>query len=424
LTTLLFPAPAGVPTKAEIAAVDAWTILDSRGRPTLRVRVRCANGIEAVGDAPAGASRGSNEAAELRDAGVRWMGLGVEHAIAAAQGELAAAIRGRDACDQGSVDDALREIDGTPTLSRLGGNAIVAISVAVARCGAASLGIPLYKHLAFQPPIKPPVPLMNVLNGGAHANGGLRLQECMIVPHGPSTVAERVRCGAEVYAALRGLLTKYRLPTTIGDEGGFVIQNGGVDGALTMLSQAIDVAGYRPGTDVSLAIDAAANGFYDGEAYQPESGHLMRSGAMVDWWQALLDRHPIIMLEDPLAESDEAGWQLLTARVGDRVRIVGDDIFVTDAERIRLAAAQKIVNSALIKPNQVGTVSGALDAIAAAQDALYEVVISHRSGETCDTLVADLAWATGAGYLKAGAPARSERTAKYNRLIEIERELA
>jgi enolase len=414
----------GMAANARIANVEAWTILDSRGRPTIRARVRCQGGIQATGDAPAGASRGSQEAAELRDGGSQWMGLGVQRAISAACGELAVAIEGRDARDQSDVDSALREADGSANLSRFGGNAIVAISAAVARCGSAARGMPLYRHLGLGQSTPPPVPLMNVLNGGAHASGGLRLQECMLVPHGPATVAERVRCGAEIYAVLRDLLRAHGASTEVGDEGGFVVKNGGIDSALSLLEQAIERAGYGPGTDVSLAIDAAANGFFDGEAYEPESGHFMHSGALVDWWAGLLDRHPIALLEDPLAENDDDGWELLTDKLGKRALIVGDDIFVTDAQTIRRAAARKIGNAALIKPNQAGTITGTLAAVRAAQAAAYNIVLSHRSGETCDTLVADLTWATGAGFLKAGAPARAERTEKYNRLVEIERELA
>lgn len=413
------------PTPATtITTVDAWSILDSRGRPTLRARVACSDGTSAIGDAPAGVSRGSREAAELRDGGSTWMGFGVERAVAAARGELAAAIRGKDPRHQSDVDAALRAADGTGNLSRLGGNAIVAISAAVARCGAAVAGVPLYEHLSLAPSASQqrPVPLMNVLNGGAHASGGLRLQECMVVPHGPATVAERVRCGAEIYAALRTLLSETNASTAVGDEGGFVSVHGGVDGVLHLLERAIERAGYRVGDDVGLAIDAAANAFYDGAKYEPEAGHALDAGAMVDWWSTLIKRHPIVLLEDPLAEDDRDGWELLTAALGNRVTIVGDDIFCTSAGEIERAAIRDIANAALIKPNQAGTITDTLEAVRAAQSANYRVAVSHRSGDTCDTLVADIAWAVSADFLKAGAPARGERTEKYNRLMEIERE--
>jgi len=404
-----------------IEEVDAWTILDSRGRPTIRVEVRCSDGTSARGDAPAGASRGSREAAELRDGAHEWHGFGVKAAVCAATTELAAAIYGKDVCAQEEVDRAMRDADGTADLSRLGGNAIIAISAAVARCGAIARGLPLYRHLARRSMDFPPVPLMNVINGGAHALNGLRIQECMIVPHGPATVADRVRCGAEIYATLRDQLRQAGGATTVGDEGGFVLGFTSLDETLKHLTKAIARSDYRPGIDVSIAIDAAANGFFRDGIYEPEPGISLTSTELVDWWSGLVARHPIVMLEDACAEDDNAGWRLLTDRLGSLVRIVGDDNFVTNAATIASAAHSGIANTALIKPNQAGTLSDALAAVRSAREARYQIVVSHRSGETADTLVADLAWSCAAEYLKAGAPARAERTEKYNRLIEIER---
>lgn len=408
--------------RSTITEVDAWTILDSRGRPTLRARVWCEDGISATGDAPAGASRGSREAAELRDGEAAWGGLGVERAVTAVRGELRAAVRGLDARDQARIDRTLRDTDGTPDLGRLGGNAIVALSTAVARCGAQALALPLYRHLALRPMTEFPIPLMNVLNGGAHAPGGLRIQECMLVPRGASTVAERVRWGAEVYGILRQLMTDDGLSTGLGDEGGFIFSRGGVDEALTMLTRAVELAGYRPGTDIAIGIDAAANGFYRNGMYEPEPGCVVDAAGLVDWWSGVVQRHPIVVLEDPMAEDDDIGWRLVTERLGERLCIVGDDAFVTDAATIERAAERGLANAALIKPNQAGTISDALAAVRAAYRCGYDVVVSHRSGETGDTVISDLAWAVAARYLKAGAPARAERTEKYNRLMEIERE--
>lgn len=406
--------------------IDAWSVLDSRGRPTVRVQVGLSDGATFVATSPAGASKGAHEAQELRDGGARYGGLGVELAVSFVQHELRAALVGEDPRAQAQIDGLMVDLDGTPDRSRLGANAIVALSMAVARAGAHAAELPLWLYLASRAPeprsIRLPIPLMNVLNGGLHASGGLMLQECMIVPHGQPSIAERIRCGAEVYAQLRSILDKAGLSTALGDEGGFVF-DGDPEPALHVLSRAITDAGYRVPEDVSLAIDAAADNLVDPEGrYTPARGVALDKDGMVAWWVDLCARHPISLLEDPLAEDDWPTWTTLTTDLGtDGMTIVGDDIFVTNAETIAKGAAAGVGNAVLLKVNQVGTVSETIAAARVAREHGYKLVVSHRSGETCDTFIADLAVALGAEYIKAGAPARSERTEKYNRLIEIER---
>jgi enolase len=408
---------------ARISDVDAWEVLDSRGSPTIRVRVILNDGRSAIACAPSGASTGRNEARELRDGDLRYGGRGVMHAVVAAKTLAPIALRGCDPTDQTTCDAALIAADATPDRSHLGANALVAVSMAVARCGALVRDLPLYLHLGGSADPHMPVPLMNVLNGGAHASGGLRIQECMIVPHGPKSVAERVRCGAEIYAALRCVMLDDGYATSLGDEGGFVFGGTSLDEAVDAINAAIKAAGYALGADVSLGLDPAANGFKKSDGtYEPEPNLRLSSSSLIDWWEGVIARHPVIFLEDPLAEDDWQGWVEITSRLGDRVTLVGDDIFVTNPEIIGRAVKEGVANCALLKPNQVGTVSETLEAAKVARDAGYKIVVSHRSGETCDTFIADLAVALSADYLKAGAPARSERTEKYNRLLEIEHE--
>jgi enolase len=408
---------------ARIADVQAWEILDSRGFPTVRVRVVLDDGRSAMAAAPAGASTGSRESRELRDGDARYAGRGVRRAVDAIEHSVREALKGADPTDQVATDCTLVDLDGTPNRSRLGANALVATSMAVARCGAIVRNVPLYRHLGGG--LKPhmPVPLMNVLNGGAHASGGLRIQECMIVPHGPQTISERVRYGAEVYAALRAIMARNGHATSLGDEGGFVFGGSSLEEALDTIIESIGAAGYVVGRDVALGLDPAANGFRlpDGN-YEPQGKRVMSTSGLIDWWKAIVARYPVIYLEDPLSEDDWVGWIELTTKLPKSATIVGDDIFVTNAEIIERAGKTGIANCALLKPNQIGTVTETLAAAKAARDAGYKIVVSHRSGETGDTFIADLAVALSAEYLKAGAPARSERTEKYNRLIEIERD--
>lgn len=406
--------------RATIRTIRGLAVLDSRGRPTVRAFVQLADERWYAGTAPAGASTGRYESVELRDGGPRYGGRGVDLAVAIINGEIADLLVGRSACDQARLDARLVDVDGTPNRSRLGANAMVAVSMAVARAGAGATNVPLWKYLANGRPEAKPIPLMNVLNGGLHAAGGLRIQECMIVLHVDASSADRIRCGVEVYTALHRRLTALGASTALGDEGGFVFAGGNVHAALSMLVASIEEAGYQPGTEVSLAIDAAANGFFDGRCYAPDADLRLSSKALTAWWGALLNDFPITVLEDPCSEDDWPGWKHLTTELGDHATIVGDDIFVTNPMLIGRGIADGIANAVLLKPNQIGTVTETLEASEVARKAGYKIVVSHRSGETGDTFITDLAVALGADYLKAGAPARGERTEKYNRLLEIE----
>ena len=407
-----------------IVSLDAFSVLDSRGAPTIRVTTQLSDGSSGVATAPSGKSTGRSEKAELRDGGPPFFGLGIEGAAAGVRGPIAERLAGLPTSDPASIDRVLIALDGTNGRTRLGANAMVAVSMSVWRAAAQARDEPLWRLLAQGDVVDTPIPLFNVVNGGAHAPGGLRLQEFMLVPHGFSSANERVRCGAEIYAALRMCFADALLSTAVGDEGGFVFTGGRVAEANAMLCSAVERAGYKIGSQVSLAIDAAANGFRNPDGtYSPEPGLTLTTEQMCMWWRELVDAAPLVMLEDPLAEEDLDGWQLLTKLLGERVTIVGDDIFVTDAERIRFAACNGIANAALLKPNQIGTVGETIDAWRAAREAGYSTVVSHRSGETVDTFISDLAVGLGSEYLKAGAPARGERVEKYNRLLEIEREL-
>jgi enolase len=406
----------------DIETLTAVEILDSRARPTLAVTVGLSGGVTARAGVPSGASTGSREARELRDGDqARFGGLGVRRAVGHVNGEIAAAVCGRSFTGLAEMDAALIELDGTPDKTRLGANATVGVSMAAARAIALADGRPLWQSLA-PPGMTPrlPVPHFNVVNGGAHAPNRLDFQEFMLAPLGAPTVAEAVRAGAEVYAALRGQLTGLGLSTGLGDEGGFAPEVDSPEEVLTLLVTAIQAAGYRTGQDgIAIALDPAANGFYSGGAYHV-AGQTLSSDEMIERYAEMTVRFPVWSIEDGLAESDWDGWERLIARLGDRTQIVGDDLLVTNPAIIREAIDRKVANAALIKPNQIGTVTETLEAMRICREAGWAQMVSHRSGETEDSFIADLAVASGCGQIKSGAPARGERTAKYNRLIEIE----
>ena len=405
-----------------IDKLTAVEILDSRARPTLAVTAILPGGVTARAGVPSGASTGSREAIELRDGdSSRFGGLGVRQAAAHVNGEIAAALCGRSFAGLAELDAALIELDGTPDKGRLGANATVGVSMAVARALALAPGRPLWQSLT-PPGVTPrlPVPHFNVINGGVHAPNRLDFQEFMLAPLGAPTMAEAVRAGAEVYAALRGKLTGLGLGTGLGDEGGFAPEIDSPEEVLTLLVAAIQQAGYRTGRDgIAIALDPAASEFYADGAYRV-AGQTLSSAEMVERYAEMTARFPVWSIEDGLAESDWDGWEHLVARLGDRTQLVGDDILVTNPAIIREAVERKVANAALIKPNQIGTVTETLDAMRICREAGWAQMVSHRSGETEDSFIADLAVGTGCGQIKSGAPARGERTAKYNRLIEIE----
>ena len=404
---------------ASIEAVHARQILDSRGNPTLEVEVVLDDGTLGRAAAPSGASTGAFEAVELRDGGDEYGGKGVTKAIQGVIDEIQPELLGYDADDQRLIDQALIDLDRTPDKSRLGANAIVAISMAVAKAAADSAALPLFRYLGGPNAHLLPVPMMNILNGGAHADNSVDIQEFMIAPIGAATFSEALQWGAETYHALKSVLKQHGLSTGVGDEGGFAPDLEHNRAALDLIVEAIGKAGFTPGLDVGLAIDAAANEFYSDGSYVFE-GSQKDAAAMTGIYAEWLDAYPIVSLEDPLFEDDWAGWQALTAALGDRVQIVGDDLFVTNPERIRRGIAEGSANALLVKVNQIGTITETLDAVALAQRSRYSCMISHRSGETEDTTISDLAVAINCGQMKSGAPARSERVAKYNQLLRIE----
>jgi len=413
---------------SEIQSVRAREILDSRGNPTVEAEVVLASGTLGRAAVPSGASTGAHEAVELRDGDAsRYGGKGVRKAVGHVNGEIAAAMAGLDAADQAALDNRLVELDGTPNKGRLGANAILSVSMAAARAAASERGVPLYVHLGSASSRTLPVPLMNIVNGGAHADNSVDIQEFMVVPVGAATFAEGLRAGAEVFHALKKRLAAAGYGTAVGDEGGVAPDLGSNAEALDAILAAIEAAGYRPGEDVALALDCAATELYDSESGRylfAGSGEGARSSEeLVEMYADWIDRYPIVSIEDGLDEDDWEGWRRLTERLGDRVQLVGDDLFVTNVERLRRGIEDGVANSILIKLNQIGTVSETLDAIAMAAAAGYSSVISHRSGETEDTFIADLAVATEAGQIKTGSACRSERVAKYNRLLRIEEEL-
>jgi len=407
---------------ASIEGIFARQILDSRGNPTVEVEVVLDDGSEGRASVPSGASTGALEAVELRDGDAAYGGKGVTKAVQAVIDEIQPELLGYDADDQRLVDAELIDLDHTPDKSRLGANAIVGVSLAVAKAAAASAGLPLFRYLGGPNAHLLPVPMMNILNGGAHADTNVDIQEFMIAPLGAGTFSEAVRWGAETYHALKAVLKQHGLSTGVGDEGGFAPNLEHNRAALDLIVEAIGKAGLTPGRDVALAIDAAASNFLDGDAYLFEGG-TRTSDEMTRTYAEWLDAYPIVSLEDPLAEDDWAGWRALTAELGGRVQVVGDDIFVTNPTLIRRGISEKVANSLLVKVNQIGTLTETFDATELAHRSGYTTMISHRSGETEDTTIADLVVALNCGQIKTGAPARSERVAKYNQLLRIEEQL-
>jgi len=409
----------------EITSVFAREILDSRGHPTLEVEVGLAGGSVGRASVPSGASTGSREALELRDGDAkRYQGKGVTRAVLNVNETIAPHVVGEDAGDQAGVDGVLIELDGTPSKKNLGANAILGVSLACAKAAADAHLLPLYRYLGGAGARTLPVPLMNVINGGAHADNNLDIQEFMIVPLGAPSFREALRYGAEVFHTLKRLLKEKGLVTAVGDEGGFAPNLKSNSEALDFLMTAIEKAGFRPGTDVSLALDVAASELYEKGAYTLDGKRGMDSAAMIAYLKALADRYPIVSIEDGLAEGDWEGWLRLTRDLGASLQLVGDDVFVTNPEILRRGIEEGAANSILIKLNQIGTVTETLDAIEMAKRAAYTTVISHRSGETEDTSIADLAVAVNAGQIKTGSLSRSDRVAKYNQLLRIEEQLA
>jgi enolase len=403
-----------------IAAVHGRQILDSRGNPTVEVDVRLESGALGRAAVPSGASTGAHEAVELRDGGPEWGGKGVMSAVANVNGELASAVRGRDARDQTGLDAALIERDGTPNKGRLGANAILGVSLAAAKACAAEDDISLYRYLGGERAVTLPVPMMNVINGGAHAQNSIDLQEFMVVPAGADSFADALRVGAEVYHSLKDVLHERGLATAVGDEGGFAPDLESSEAAIEAILEAADRAGHRE--RVAIALDPATSEVFADGRYRFE-GKELASAEMTAFWRALIDTYPIVSIEDGAAEDDWEAWKLLTAELGNRVQLVGDDLFVTNPSRLRRGIDDGVANSILVKVNQIGTLTETAEAISMAQEAGYTAVISHRSGETEDATIADLAVATNAGQIKTGAPARSDRVAKYNQLLRIEEEL-
>jgi len=411
---------------SNIASLAAREILDSRGRPTVEVDCRTESGVFGRAAVPSGASTGEHEALELRDGDAdRYGGAGVRKAVANVHETIAPAIVGMPVDEQAVIDERMVELDGTDDKSRLGANAILAVSMAVAVAAARESGRPLYRRLGGDGAGLLPVPLLNILNGGAHADNSVDIQEFMIAPVGLPTFSEALRAGAEVYGALEGVLARRGLSTAVGDEGGFAPDLDSNEETLDVIVEAIEAAGYVPGDEIALALDVAASELHDGEAYRwvKRGGEPFGPDRLVDVYDELCERYPIVSIEDGLAEDDWDGWSSLTRRLGERVRLVGDDLFVTNRARLERGIADGVANSILIKLNQIGTLTETLETIDVAGEAGYGWVVSHRSGETEDSFIADLAVATRAGQIKTGAPARGERTAKYNRLLRIEDEL-
>jgi len=413
----------------KISHITAREILDSRGNPTVEADVALTNGAIGRAAVPSGASTGSLEALELRDGDERrYSGKGVQRAVANINGEIQNYLQGRDATDQSGIDKGLIDLDGSKNKGRLGANALLAVSLATAKAVAVSSDLPLYRYLAAlfgnDEPYELPVPQMNIINGGAHADNGVDFQEFMIVPVGMSTFAEALRCGAEIFHQLKTVLHRQGLSTAVGDEGGFAPEVSSNEAGVELLLEAVEVAGYRAGHDVFIGLDVASSEFYkDGTYHLGAEDRAFDSEDFAKYLKAWVDRHPIITIEDGMAENDWDGWKLLTGELGNRIQLTGDDLFVTNPEILRKGISTGIANSILIKLNQIGTLSETLEAITIAKAAGYRVTISHRSGETEDTTIADLAVATGAGQIKTGSLCRSERVAKYNRLLRIEQEL-
>ena len=410
---------------ATIQHVRGFEILDSRGNPTVAAEVVLANGARGFAAAPSGASTGSREALELRDGDPRrYLGKGVTRAVSHVNGELARALVGREAQDQSGLDQLMISLDGTPTKARLGANAILAVSLALAKAAAASAGQALYRHLAAGRMARLPLPMMNIINGGAHADNNVDMQEFMVLPVGAPSFSEALRWGVEVFHSLKGLLKARGLSTAVGDEGGFAPDLQSNEQALEIIMAAIAAAGFRPGADIALGLDVASSEFYAAGTYHLASeGKRFSAEQFVDHLQGWVDSYPIVTIEDGMAEGDWEGWLLLTSRLGHRVQLVGDDLFVTNTEILREGIQRGAANAILIKPNQIGTLTETLAAIRMAEQAGYAAVVSHRSGETEDTTIADLSVCTAATQIKTGSLCRSDRMAKYNRLLLIEAEL-
>ncbi|MCH5642032.1 MULTISPECIES: phosphopyruvate hydratase [unclassified Gordonia (in: high G+C Gram-positive bacteria)] len=404
---------------AIIEQVGAREILDSRGNPTVEVEVVLDDGTFTRAAVPSGASTGEHEAVELRDGGERYLGKGVTKAVEGVLGELAPAVIGIEAEEQRLVDQALLDCDGTPDKGRVGANALLGVSLAVAKGAAESAGLPLFRYIGGPNAHILPVPCMNIINGGEHADNGIDFQEFMICPVGAPTFKEALRCGAEVYHALKSVLNKQGLNTALGDEGGFAPDLPHTDAAISVIGEAVGKAGYNFGKDVVIALDAAATEFYSDGVYKLE-GKDYSTADMVPFYEKLIADFPIVSIEDGLAEDDWDGWAKLTEAVGDKVQLVGDDLFVTNPERLERGITEGVANALLVKVNQIGTLTETLDAVALAHNNSYKTMMSHRSGETEDTTIADLAVACACGQIKTGAPARSERVAKYNQLLRIE----
>jgi enolase len=399
-------------------------VLDSRGNPTVEAEVLLDSGARGRAIAPSGASTGIREAVELRDGGDRYVGKGVEHAVAHVNGEIAAAVAGLDALDQRSVDHTLIDVDGTPDKGRLGANALLAVSLASAKAVADDLEIPLYRSIGGANAHALPVPMLNVLNGGAHAKNSIDFQEFMLMPVGAASFSEALRWGTETYHTLKSILADRGLSTAVGDEGGFAPDLPQNEDAVKLLVEAIELAGRVPGEEIALALDPATSELWnDGTYVLAGEGRTLSPAELVDYWVDLVDRYPIVSIEDGMAEEDWAGWSAHTKALGGRIQLVGDDIFVTNAEILERGIREGVANAILVKLNQIGTLTETLDTVALANRSSYRPVISHRSGETEDTTIADLAVAVNAGQIKTGAPARSDRVAKYNQLLRIEEDL-
>jgi enolase len=409
-------------TDTTIKTLRAREILDSRGNPTVEVDVTLADGSFARAAVPSGASTGAFEAAELRDGGARYLGKGVQHAVDNVIQKIAPSVIGLDACDQRALDTKMIELDATVNKSSLGANAILGVSLAVAKAAAQSKKLPFYSFIGGANANLLPVPMMNILNGGAHADTNVDIQEFMIAPIGAPTFKEALRHGAEIYHNLKSVLKKRGLATSIGDEGGFAPNLESNRAALDLIIEAIEKAGFKVGTDIALAMDVAATEFYKDGAYEFEGSQLSAS-EMIAYYKSLVDSYPLVSIEDPLSEDDWDGWKAITTELGSKVQLVGDDLFVTNPTRLARGIESQTANALLVKVNQIGTLTETLDAVAMAHKAGYRSMMSHRSGETEDTTIADLAVAAQCGQIKTGAPARSERVAKYNQLLRIEEEL-
>ena len=407
-----------------IQKVVGREVLDSRGNPTVEVEVTLQSGARGRAIVPSGASTGEHEAVELRDGGARYLGKGVQKAVDNVNGPIASALSGADAIQQETIDQTMLALDGTPNKSNLGANAILGVSLANAHAVANERGLPLYKSIGGDAACVLPVPMMNVLNGGAHADNNVDLQEFMVMPIGASSFSEALRWGVETYHTLKSILHKRKMATAVGDEGGFAPNLASNEEAIAILVEAIEAAGFTPGKDISIALDPAMSElFKDGKYPLSGEGKVMTSEELASWWAMLAGKYPIVSIEDGMAEDDWAGWSTLTQKLGNSIQLVGDDLFVTNVSRLQRGITEHVANSVLVKVNQIGSLTETLSTIALATSNNYTSVMSHRSGETEDATIADLAVATNCGQIKTGAPARSDRVAKYNQLLRIEQEL-